>query len=174
MWKREPLDDDELDELLDAAEGMGLKYDFTVRTLAYTGLRAAEFSQLESDWVDWQDELLRVPAVASVKSSHAVRTIPVKDVDALRVMREYFKRHDRVGVSRQAIYKRVKAAARRTTIKKKVTPHVLRHTYGSMIARNGASPQYIRQTMGHADLSSANRYLQYTGTQLSDEAEDLF
>ncbi|MFW5950164.1 MAG: site-specific integrase [archaeon] len=51
-----------------------------------------------------------------------------------------------------------------------MTPHVLRHTYGTMIARKGASPQYIRQTMGHADLSSASTHLQYTGQQLDAEA----
>lgn len=49
-----------------------------------------------------------------------------------------------------------------TDLKKRVTPHVLQHTYGTLIAARGATPQYIRQTMGHADLSSANDYLQYT------------
>jgi integrase/recombinase XerD len=43
-----------------------------------------------------------------------------------------------------------------------------------MIARKGASLQYIRRTMGHADLSSANTYLQYTGQQLDAEANELF
>jgi len=174
MWKREPLTDDELDELLAVAENDRLENEFTVRVLTYTGMRASEFSQLESDWVDWQGEKVRVPKGADVKSRHAVRTIPVKDPDTLRVMRTYFKRNDAVDVSRQAIYNRVKGMAEQTGIKKKVTPHILRHTYGTMIARKGASPQYIRQTMGHADLSSANNYLQYTGTQLDAEAEDLF
>lgn len=41
---------------------------------------------------------------------------------------------------------------------------LLRHTYGTLIAAQGATPQYIRQTMGHANLSSANDYLQYAGT----------
>jgi len=175
MWKREPLTDDELNELLAVAESDRLENEFTVRVLAYTGLRASEFAQMDSEWVQWQgSEMLRVPKDADVKSRHAVRTIPIKDPDTIRVMRSFFSRNDAVDVSRQAIYNRVKGMAERTDIKKKVTPHVLRHTYGTMIARKGASPQYIRQTMGHADLSSANNYLQYTGTQLDAEAEDLF
>lgn len=69
---------------------------------------------------------------------------------------------------------RVTRVAAETEPKKKVTPHVLRHTYGSLIAARGATPQYIRQTMDHADLSSANDYLQYAGTQLDADAEELW
>lgn len=61
-----------------------------------------------------------------------------------------------------------------TSIRKKATPHVLRHTYGTFIAASGASAQYIRQTMGHADLSSANDYIEFTGRQLADEADEIW
>jgi len=62
-WKRDPLDD-ELDRLLEAASGMDLAHEFTVRTLAHTGLRTDEFAHLRSEWIDWQHEHLRVPAEA--------------------------------------------------------------------------------------------------------------
>jgi site-specific recombinase XerD len=68
------------------------------------------------------------------------------------VLREFPKRNDGVGVTLKAIHDRVTEIAEKTEIRKKVSPHVLRHTYGTMIPRKGASPQYIRQTMGHADF----------------------
>lgn len=176
-WKREPLDDDELAELLEAAAGMDLDHEFTVRTLAHTGLRADEFAHLRSDWLDWQHEHLRVPAEAdgwTPKTDDAARTVPIRDPDTLRVMREFFKRNEAVGVTRKAIYERVVRVAERTELRKRVTPHVLRHTYGTLIARNGATAQFIRQTMGHADLSSANDYIEYTGRQLAEEADDVW
>jgi integrase/recombinase XerD len=89
------------------------------------------------------------------------------------VLREFPKRNDGVGVTLKAIHDRVTKIAEKTEIRKKVSPHVLRHTYGTMIPRKGASPQYIRQTMGHADFSSANTYLKYTGQQLDAEADKL-
>jgi integrase/recombinase XerD len=177
MWKREPLESEELDELVEVTSSMTLNHEFTVRTLSYTGLRANELAHMVSDWMDWQGERVRVPSEQdgwTPKSDSAARTIPIKDTDTLRVMREFFKRNEAVGVSRQSITNRVKAVAEETDIKKKVTPHVLRHTYGTMIASKGATPQYIRQTMGHADLSSANNYLQYSGVQLDGEAEELW
>lgn len=67
--------------------------------------------------------------------------------------------------------KRVTAS---TEIREKIRPHVLRHTCETLIAGRGAMPQYIRETMGHADLSSANDYPQYVETQLDAEAEELW
>lgn len=176
-WKREPLDDTELADLLDAAVGMDLVHEFTTRTLAHSGLRADEFAHLRSEWIDWQNEQVRVPADDrgwTPKTEDAARTIPVRDPDTLRVIREFFKRNDAVGVTRKAVYERVVRVAEATEIRKRVTPHVLRHTYGTLIARNGATAQYIRQTMGHADLSSANDYIEYTGRQLAAEADDVW
>lgn len=177
MWKREPLEEDELQPLLDAAESTDLDHDVTCRTLVYTGLRANEFAHLNENWIDWQGERLRVPRESgdwSPKTEHSVRTIPVKEPSCLRVLREYFKRHSGISVSRQSVYSRVRRVARKTNLTKKVTPHVLRHTYGTMIASRGATPQYIVQTMGHADLSSATPYIKYSGSQLDSEAEELF
>lgn len=175
MWKREPLSESELTRLIDATET--LDEEFTIQTLAKTGLRADEFSHLKSEWIDWQKDVLRVPPESdgwTPKTSHAVRSIPIKDPDTRRVMRRYFEYNESVNVSRQTVYRRVVRVAERTNITKKVTPHVLRHTYGTLIASRGATAQYIRQTMGHADLSSANTYLQYSGAQLDEEAESLW
>lgn len=68
----------------------------------------------------------------------------------------------------------VHRVAREADLEKKVTPHVLQHTYGTSIGSRWATPQYIRQTMGHSDLSSANPYLKYDRAQLDAEAEDLW
>ncbi|WP_435147650.1 tyrosine-type recombinase/integrase [Halobaculum sp. P14] len=195
-WKREPLIEDELNQLLDAADRHDLEHKTTIRVLAHTGMRADEFAHMRSGWVDWQDELVRVPAFEDCncsncaqkaaarnadieqmwipKTEHGARTIPLKEPDTLRTLRDYFSHHETIGVTRQTIGNRVKRVASDTEIRKKITPHVLRHTYGTLIAARGATPQYIRQTMGHADLSSANDYLQYAGTQLDAEAEELW
>lgn len=176
-WKREPLEPDEVETLLDAAADYSIVHDFTCRTLIYTGMRANEFAHMTEEWVDWQNEQVRVPPEQgewTPKTTDAARTIPVREPSAVRVMREFFKRNERVGVTRQSITKRVKTVAAETDLRKKVTPHVLRHTYGTLIAVRGATPQYIRQTMGHADLSSANAYIRYTGTQLQDEANEVW
>lgn len=195
--KREPLEDHEKDDILEAASDMAIEYDFTVRALIFTGVRADELAHMKSGWVRWQDEQLRVPRHEDCdcsgcrskadgsdertlgdywrpKTDKGARTIPVKDPDTWRVMREFFKRNDAYGVTRQTVGNRIDKAAERAGLRRNVMPHVLRHTYGTMIAKRGATAQYIRQTMGHEDLSTASEYIHYVGRQLDEEAGKIF
>lgn len=197
MLKREPLEEDEREHLLDTASGMSIKHDLTVRVLVYAGLRAAELAHMEEDWVNWQGEQIRVPAHVPCecsdcrskagqsknrtiedywrpKTEMGARSIPVRDPATWRVLREFFKRNEGYGVTRQTVDDRVKRVADEAGLRKKVSAHVLRHTYGTMIASRGATAQYIRQTMGHEDLSAASDYIRFVGRQLDEEADRLF
>lgn len=195
-WKREPLLEEELEELLAAADENDLAHQVTIYTLAHTGLRADELAHLTEEWMDWQQDRLRVPmhdgcdcsgcrskatendwALEELwrpKTEHGARTIPVKHPGTIRRLRDFCSYNSEYGATRQTVGNRVKRVASEADLKKKVTPHVLRHTYGTLIATRGATPQYIRQTMGHSDLSAANDYLQYAGSQLDAEAEELW
>jgi integrase/recombinase XerD len=177
MWEREPLEQPELKELIDAAEQRETRDEFIIRTLAHTGLRVGEFVELRSSWIEWQRDLMRVPKREgdwTPKTESAARTIPLKEPDTRRVIRNWFGVHDRVQMHRSTVFRRVKNVAEETSIQKKVTPHVLRHTYGTLLASRGATTQYIKQTMGHATIQSSEQYLQYSGTQLLDEADDVW
>lgn len=177
VWEREPLEAHELQELINVSERESLTDEFIIRTLGHTGLRVGEFVMVKPSWIEWQRDLLRVPAEENgwtPKTDAAARTIPIKEPDTRRIVRDYFKRHDSVDMHRSTVTRRVKKVADKTTIQKKVTPHVLRHTYGTLLAARGASTQYIRQTMGHATIRSSEQYLRYSGTQLLEEAEALW
>lgn len=176
-WKREPLEDNETEELIDAAAERSLQDEFIIRVLCHTGLRAGEFAEMRSTWVNWQREELRVPLEQddwSPKTESGARTIPVVDPDTLRVMREWFKRNDATNMSRATVYRHVVDVAADTGIQKKVTPHVLRHTYGTTIAHRGASAAFIRDTMGHADISSSQKYIKFSGRRLQEEAKEVW
>ncbi|GAA0218572.1 hypothetical protein GCM10009000_036850 [Halobacterium noricense] len=72
------------------------------------------------------------------------------------------------------MYNRVTRVAAETGLRGKITPNLFGHTSGTLIAARGATMPSIRHTLGHADLSSANDYLQYAGSQLDAEAEKLW
>jgi len=59
-------------------------------------------------------------------------------------------------ISRTTVWRRVTEVASQTSIEKKVTPHVLRHTYGTQIAANGASAQFIKQTTFRRPNNTSN------------------
>jgi Phage integrase family. len=68
--RREPLEPEELRALVHAGENMDLKHDFTIKILAFTGLRAAELAHATEDWIIWQEDLIRVPAYQSCDCSY--------------------------------------------------------------------------------------------------------
>jgi integrase/recombinase XerD len=56
----------------------------------------------------------------------------------------------------------VKKYAKRAGIKKKVTPHTLRHTFATHLLENGANIMVIKDLLGHASLSTTQIYTHVT------------
>jgi site-specific recombinase XerD len=49
-----------------------------------------------------------------------------------------------------------------------VTPHVLRHTYATRLIRRGVALEAVRRLLGHADISTTQRYLHVTDPELEE------
>jgi integrase/recombinase XerD len=58
--------------------------------------------------------------------------------------------------------KQFKHYAVKADMKKKVTPHILRHTAATIMSHKGADIRIIQQILGHSDIETTARY--YLGT----------
>ena len=61
--------------------------------------------------------------------------------------------------SKTAIYHAVREAARRAGIKKKVSPHLLRHSWATHLLERGTDLKTIQVLLGHVDLEATTIYL---------------
>jgi len=175
-WKREPLEDFEVDALIEQASSMSDEHELIIRTLLHTGMRADELAHMQSNWVNWRKGEIRVQPAGdwTPKSQAGHRVIPLRDPDVKRLLNQLFSEQAAIEMSRTTIWRRVTDVAEETNIAKKISPHVLRHTYGTTIAAEGASAQFIKQTMGHQHLATSQQYIEYSGRRIHQEADAIW
>lgn len=70
-----------------------------------------------------------------------------------------FQSRKRGQLTREQVYRIVRAATQRAGIGKSVSPHWLRHAHASHALEHGAPISLVQTTLGHANVSTTSRYL---------------
>jgi integrase/recombinase XerD len=146
-----------------------------------TGMRVSELSDLPLSSLDLDEGFLTVFGKGAKE-----RLVPVGE-PALRALGRYL-RETRPGLeagrgkskgrvflnrrgtplSRVAVWRIVKEAARRAGIRRKVSPHTLRHTFATHLLEGGADLAAVQELLGHADISTTQIYTHVDREYLRD------
>jgi integrase/recombinase XerD len=175
------LSSEEVQRLLSAPPGdtvLGLRDRALLALLYGTGIRASECAGLREEDVDLDQLVVRVRG----KGGHE-RVVPlnVNVAETLRVYRQtrasigrsepFFQSRRRKGMSRGAVYQRVKTYARTARINKRVSPHRLRHTSATHLVKANVELVTIRDLLGHRLITSTQVYLHVTAADLREAAD---
>jgi integrase/recombinase XerD len=147
----------------------------TLCTLLYaTGLRITEACNLLPSDIDAGRGLLRVRQGKGRKD----REVPVGE-KLLGVLREYWRVVRPAGpylfagevadkpVSRTAVHCALRKAAKAAQIRKRVSPHTLRHCFATHLLEMGADLRVIQILLGHARIETTMRYLHVARERLA-------
>ncbi len=155
------LSKEEIGAMLDATEN--LKHKSVIAILYSCGLRRSEVINLRIEDIDSRRMVVKIRGAKGKKDRYA-QLSPV----ILELLRKYYKRsrpkkwvfeglHGKQ-YSATSILNDVKNAARRAGIKKRVYPHMLRHSFATHHLEQGTDLRYIQEWLGHDSSKTTEIY----------------
>jgi len=170
----ETLSTQEIDKLIDylkKSKKNSLRNCTILEVLYSCGLRVSELTNLNISDIFFDDFLIKilgkgrkerfVPMSKIVKNmikdylnSERFNTITKKGFEDILFLNNRGEKLTRV-----MIYTILNIAKKGTGIKKKVSPHILRHSFATHLIENGADISSIQHMLGHTNVSTTERYL---------------
>jgi integrase/recombinase XerD len=146
----------------------GLRDKAILELMYATGMRVSEISHMKINDLNLEGEYLRCLGKGSKE-----RIIPIgkKAIEAIRLYlkksRRCFNKKNsnflflnRSGnlLSRQSIWKIIVKYTRTALIRKKVSPHTLRHSFATHLLEHGADLRAVQEMLGHVNIATTQIY----------------
>ncbi|MDH3533974.1 MAG: site-specific tyrosine recombinase XerD [Gammaproteobacteria bacterium] len=176
------LSEDEVESLLHAPntdDPLGHRDRAMLELLYATGLRVSELINLKQSQVNFNQGVLRI-----IGKGDRERLIPLGD-ESQRWLKDFIdgprmeillerqtdylfptRRGDRM--TRQAFWHIIKRYAEKAGIRKKMSPHSLRHAFATHLLNRGADLRVVQLLLGHSDLSTTQIYTHVARERLKD------
>ena len=157
--------------LIEAAAALDPRIELLVLLGGDGGLRRGEAIGLEWTDVDLRRRAMNVQRsdwdghVTPPKSGHSRRVpLTVRLAEALQAHRHLqgprvLCHEDGTSIGRKAVHEWMYKAQRRAMLRATGGYHILRHTFCSHLAMQGATPKAIQELAGHQDLGTTQRYM---------------
>ncbi len=150
-----------------------------------TGVRVSELVELKNTNVNIQQKYILVRgkgnkerlipiserAIEAIKSYSKIRDVFCKK----RESQWFFPSFSTSGhITRDAIYKNIKKIAGNCGIPiSKVSPHVLRHSFASLLVARDANLRSVQQMLGHADITTTEIYTHIMNERLENTVNNF-
>lgn len=162
------LTEDEVNKLLDLPDistQKGSRDKALLEVLYASGLRVSEINSLNIEDIDLKQGTIKL------YQEDSFREVPMGRV-ALDSLSNYLKNYRKDSLkdeplfinysgerlTRQGLWKIIKGYAKDLSLKKSITPQVLRNSFAVHLLRNGADIKTVQGILGHSDVASTQVY----------------
>ncbi|MEW6052772.1 MAG: tyrosine recombinase XerC [Nitrospirota bacterium] len=170
---------DDVFALIEKPEGIGFMpaRDRAILELLYSsGLRVSELARLSTDDVNIKEAMIKVKGKGKKERILPVGSKALDAVKSYMVERILLKEKDkalflnRMGtrLTDRGVRRIVVKYARAALINGRIGPHTLRHSFASHLLQGGADLRVIQELLGHASLSTTQKYTHLDITHLMD------
>jgi integrase/recombinase XerC len=177
---------EEMTALLDAPfadDAYGRRDRAMIELLYSSGVRVNELAGLDMDDVDFRQGLIKVrgkgkkervvpvgePALVALKAYLDRRaTLLKKGVPPQTHAFPVFLGHTGGRLTTRSIGRIVDKYIAIAGVRKKISPHTLRHTFATHLMEGGADLRVIQELLGHESLSTTQRYTSISAKRLMD------
>lgn len=168
--KKSPLilTEDEIDRLLnipDVSKEKGSRDKALLEVLYASGLRVSEIKSLNIEDIDLKEGTIKL------YQDDSSRVVPMGKI-ALESLSNYLSNYRKDSskdepvfinytgerLTRQGLWKIIKGYAKELSIKKSITPQVLRNSFAVHLLRKGADIKTVQGILGHSDVASTQVY----------------
>ena len=139
-----------------------IKHKLIIKLLYGCGLRVSEIVNLKKNNINFEENLIHIQ-LAKGKKDRFVK-IPFSMKEQLEnyiknLEGEILFSSNRGGkLTKDTIQKIVQTAAKKAKIKKRVYPHLLRHSFATHLLEQGTDLRIIQKLLGHSDIRTTQVY----------------
>ncbi len=135
--------------------------------LYYAGLRISEVINLKSENIDFERELIKVKGKGEKERIIFLHPKIKQLFEFINYKKGIlFKSNRNQKYTKRTIQQIIKNSAKKAGIKKRVTPHMLRHSFATHLLEAGADIRHIQKLLGHSSLSTTQIYTHVAGKDI--------
>jgi len=152
---------------------LNCKHKLIIKILYSTGLRVSELVNLKISDIEVERGIIRVNQGKGNKDRMTLLAKSIRN-DILAYICKMDKTDNYLFQGRNGKYsiksvqKLLKNSAKKARIGKKVTPHMLRHSFATHLLENGTDIKYIQELLGHANLRTTEIYTHVSNNEIKN------
>jgi len=154
-----------------------VKHGLIIKLLYGCGLRVSEIVNIRKDDLNLNENLIKVILAKGKKDRFVKIPSSIKEElnNYLNLEKgQYLFESNRTGkLTKDTIQKIVSNAAKKANIKKRVYPHLLRHSFATHLLEQGTDLRIIQKLLGHSDIKTTQIYTQISQASIKNVKSPL-